>query len=281
MRHGGLDAAAAELSVTVSAVSHQIRTLEADLEVKLTRRDGRRLRATAAGEALLPGLTKGFASIVAAVALVTQSRRDGPVTIAMLQTFALHWLVPRLPAFERAQPLIEVRLALDSRPVDFAREEVDLAILFGRGPWPGLACDLLFEDALLPVCSPGLLAGDPPLREPADLARHTLLASASRAEAWSSWLAAAGVPGLRPARTQSFETTNLALQAAARGLGVALVGRRLARNLIEARWLVQPFQVALPDTGAYYLTAPAAWAHRRSVRTLRAWILDEAAREDA
>lgn len=181
----------------------------------------------------------------------------------MLQTFALHWLVPRLPAFERAQPDIEVRLALGSRPVDFAREEVDLAILFGRGPWPGLE------------------AGEPPLREPADLARHTLLASVSRAEAWPAWLAAAGVPDLRPARTQSFETTNLALQAAARGLGVALVGRRLARNLIEARWLVQPFKVALPDTGAYYLAAPAAWAHRRSVRTLRAWILDEAAREDA
>ncbi|MDX6749439.1 transcriptional regulator GcvA [Geminicoccaceae bacterium 1502E] len=280
MRHGRLADAAAELHVTPSAVSHQIRGLEADLGIKLARREGRRLVPTAAGEAMLPGLREGFTRIGEAVATVRELEREGPVTLSVLQTFALHWLVPRLPGFERRYPASEVRLAIGSRPVDFAREDVDLAVRHGDGAWPGLRSDLLFRDALLPVASPILLSREPPLLAPEHLARHTLLASAARPDAWPSWLASVGLPSLAGARTQTFESTNLALQAAARGLGVAIAGRRLVRSLVEARWLVVPFRQSCGDPKAYWVTCPEEWAGLPRIRRVREWLLEEARAEE-
>jgi LysR family transcriptional regulator, glycine cleavage system transcriptional activator len=275
MRHGGLEGAAGELAVTVSAISHQIRALEADLGAKLTRRIGRRLSPTTMGEALLPGLREGFARITEAVAELTEADAVGPLTVNMRQTFALHWFAMRQPRFERAHPQIPLRLLLSSRPIDFAREEVDLAVYYGAGDWPGLRADLLFADPLVPVCSPMLLSGEPGLRCPSDLARHTLLVSVDRQQAWPDWLQLAGVAVGSPLRTQVFETTNLALQAAARSLGVALVGRRLARSLVDARWLALPFEIALPDPFAYFLVCPRAWAERPRIRALRSWLIEE------
>ncbi|MDF1586644.1 transcriptional regulator GcvA [Marinimicrococcus flavescens] len=280
MRHGRLADAAEELHVTASAVSHQIRGLEADLGIKLVRREGRRLVPTAAGEAMLPGLREGFTRIGEAVATVRELEREGPVTLSVLQTFALHWLVPRLPGFERRYPASEVRLAIGGRPVDFAREDVDLAVRHGDGAWPGLRSDLLFRDALLPVASPILLSREPPLLAPEHLARHTLLASAARPDAWPSWLASVGLPGLAGARTQTFESTNLALQAAARGLGVAIAGRRLVRSLVEARWLVVPFRQSCGDPKAYWVTCPEEWAGLPRIRRVREWLLEEARAEE-
>lgn len=280
MRHGRLADAAAELHVTPSAVSHQIRGLEADLGLKLVRREGRRLVPTAAGETLLPGLRDGFARIAGAVATLRGLEREGPVTLSVLQTFALHWLVPRLHGFEQRHPGSEVRLSIGSRVVDFARDEVDLAVRHGEGEWPGLRADLLFRDALLPVASPILLSREPPLLAPEHLARHTLLASAARPDAWPAWLASVGLPDLAGARTQVFESTNLALQAAARGLGVAIAGRRLVRSLVEARWLVAPFRQACRDARAYWVTCPEEWAGLPRIRRLREWLLAEARAEE-
>lgn len=269
--------AAEALNVTPSAISHQLRSLEAALGVTLLRHVNRQLVLTEAGQLLLPGVHDGFARIEAALAGLDAHSRTGALTVSMLSTFAVQWFIPRLPRFQKAHPEVEVRVSTGMRYVDLLRDGIDAAIRYGDGHWPGLRCERLMGEAMLPVCSPALLRNGPALKRPADLARHTLLLSEARPDDWRFWLADAGVPDLRPAHSMVFETTAFALEAAHTGAGVAIVARELVAEALAQGRLVAPFDRIYLRPGAYFLVCAEARADEPKIAALRAWLLSEIA----
>jgi LysR family transcriptional regulator, glycine cleavage system transcriptional activator len=191
------------------------------------------------------------------------------LTISLGMSFATKWLVPRLDRFRRLHPGVDVRLDVTERLADFAREEVDAATRFGAGVYPGMRADRLFEEELFPVCSPGLVRGERPLRHPEDLRHHTLIHVDWRAEGetwpdWPMWLLAAGVTDVNPSRGIHFRETALAIQAAVEGQGVALGNTSLVSDDLAAGRLVRPFDLSMrgPARFAYHLVAPRATADR-------------------
>ncbi|WP_119460699.1 transcriptional regulator GcvA [Rhodospirillaceae bacterium SYSU D60014] len=271
--------AAQELHVTHSAVSHQIKALEDWLGVPLFRRLNRTVVLTEAGQSYLKPLREIFERLADASRQVRQQDQSGPLTVSTMPSFAAKWLVPRLRGFRERHPEIDVRISATEKLVDFERDDVDLAIRYGRGNWPGLRIEPLLTEHLFPVCSPKLLEGPAPLRVPADLAHHPLLHDSDwNEDFWSRWLAVAGVDGVSPRRALSFNYSNLMLQAAIDGLGVALSHNALAGDDLAAGRLVKPFDICLPTEFAFYLVAPESNADRPKIVAFRDWLLAEAAR---
>jgi LysR family glycine cleavage system transcriptional activator len=278
-RHLNFTRAAEELHVTQAAVSHQIKLLEEHLGQALFRRAGRNLALTPAGRALLPALGEAFGQIAAAVEGLGAAEQAGALSVTLRPYFAMKWLAPRLGRFWRAFPGIALSLHHSIEAVDFAREEVDLAVLWGRGDWPGVAAEALQAGELAPVCSPALLAGPRPLEGPADLARHNLLHEESR-DLWTRWLAAAGLPDLAAAHETIVDDTNVRLEAAVDGQGVALGWIPLLAEELASGRLVRPFEMAL-EGYAYYVVTPPGGLARPKVRAFRDWLFEEAARDAA
>lgn len=281
-RHLSFTRAADELHVTQAAVSHQIKALEADLGVRLFRRLNRSLLLTDEGQLLAPAVRRAFDELAAGVEQV-RGRGGGTLTISTTPSIAANWLAGRLGRFQALRPEFEIRLMATPRLVDFAREGVDCGIRYGFGAWPGLVAVRLFSAALTPVCSPRLLKRPEPLREPADLARHTLLHALDDMDDWRLWLRAAGVSGVDPQRGPKFEAMPLALQAAISGTGVAISRGPLADEALAAGVLVRPFDFELPSECAYYFVAPELRAEQPKVQAFRTWLLAEvaAARADS
>ncbi|MBM3490799.1 MAG: transcriptional regulator GcvA [Alphaproteobacteria bacterium] len=276
-RLGGVAQAAAHLRVTQTAISHQLSRLEEQLGLPLFRRQGRKLKLTLAGEALFPPARIAFEQLRRAVDRLHAVERPNVLTVSTLPSFATKWLVPRLAGFQARAPEVDARITTSSHAVDFAAEEVDVAVRFGRGNWPGTRADRLFSEDIQPVCAPRLLAGEPPLREPADLARHTLLHVSPFDDDWRLWLTAAGLGHIDPRRGLSFDLSINALQAAMDGLGVAIGHSAFVARDLAAGRLVAPFALKVPMHAAYYVVAPLATAERPKVKAFRDWLLDEAA----
>lgn len=271
--------AAEELSITPSAISHQIRGLEAHLGVRLFRRASRSLMLTDEGQSYLPVLRDAFDAIHAATSRLATRRAAGPLTVSLLSSFAVRWLIPRLRRFQSSRPEIEVRLSTTARPVDFRREDIDCAIRHGRGQWPGLAADLLLAEDLFPVCGPKLLEGRHPLKAPHDLALHSLFHIAMRRDDWRVWLNAVGIADIDPERGPVFESSDLALRAAAEGLGVAIASSALVEDDLEKGRLVAPFDVRLPTDSGYYFVVPEDRREQPKIAAFRAWLLEEVQRD--
>ncbi|WP_341704510.1 transcriptional regulator GcvA [Ferrovibrio sp.] len=286
-RHLSFTRAAEELHVTQTAVSHQVKQLEAVLGLPLFRRFNRRLVLTEAGQAYLPRLTEAFDIMDAASRQI--GRRGGPrrLRISTLQSFAAKWLVPRMPRFQALHPGLDLLLSTSPVPVDFRRDEIDLAIRLGGGRYPGLHVEHLMDDYVFPVCAPALPDGDPPLRRPSDLARHALLHDIwilpeEEAPTWRFWLAqakqqGAETAGIDPVRGPGFSDTAMALQAAIAGQGVALGRRVLVADDLAAGHLVQPFGPEVKNRFSYYLVCPPALAQNRDLVAFRDWLVDEIA----
>jgi LysR family glycine cleavage system transcriptional activator len=184
------------------------------------------------------------------------------------------WLLPRLGGFRAAHPEIDVRLSADSEMVDFARSDFDIGIRTGRGRWPGLRSHLILTEQLTVVCSPEL-ARSVPLRTPRDLARTTLLHDEPR-ERWAIWFRRLGIDDVDPWRGPGFSHSNMVIQAAVAGQGVAVVGETLATDELRAGRLVRPFAETLPTDYSYYLVYLEAAAERPKIVAFRDWILAEA-----
>lgn len=266
-----------ELNVTQGAVSRQVKALEEFLEVKLFRRMNRALLLTEEGQVYLPAVREALDRIDAATTRIRGRRGQGLLTVRLLPTFAMRWLIPRLHRFQDAYPGVEVRITTSLRPIDFDREDVDMAIGREQERSPGLRYDRLMPEDLIAVCSRTLLAGPTPLRAPADLARHTLLHAASRREAWRVWVNVVGLEGVDPEGGLVFEHYYFVLQAAVDGLGVAVAPRPLVADDLDAGRLVAPFDVTVSSEDAYYLVYPESRAALPNVRAFRQWILEEAA----
>ena len=279
-RHESFTRAADELSVTQGAVSHQVKALEAELGVALFRRTANGLVLTEAGRAYRVAVRDGLERIVAGTEALTRGRRTKVLTVSMSPNFAAKWLVPRIGAFVADHPEIDLRLSAALHHVDFGAEEVDMAIRHGAGVWPHLRAVRLYEEVLFPVCSPALVAGEPPLRAPADIVRHTLLHLDDRAD-WLKWLRAAGVEGADLERGPVFNQASLAIDAAVDGQGIALSRTALAARDLLAGRLVRPFGPDLAVGYGYYVVCPERLADDPKVAIFRDWLLAEAAAERA
>jgi LysR family transcriptional regulator, glycine cleavage system transcriptional activator len=275
-RHLSFQRAAAELSVTPTAISHQIKRLEEDLGIELFRRLTRKLQLTEAGRTLLPEVAGAFDKLANAVERVKASGDSGMLTISALITLAYRWLAPRLPKFQARHPQIDVRLEASQRLVEFARDEVDVGIRHGNGHWTGLTAIKLFDDRFTPLISPKLLEKGPPLNTPADLVGYRLLRDSPYFE-WEDWFEAAGAAAPPEARGHRFDSSQLAVQAAEGGLGVALVHPDFFAEELESGRLVQPFPIIAENGKGYYLVYPPAFADRPKVAAFREWLLAEAA----
>lgn len=281
-RHLSFTKAAAELNVTPAAVGHQVKALEALLEVPLFRRLTRALRLTDAGQAALPTLSQGFDKLAQGVEQMRAHSERGVLTISVSPSFGAMWLVPRLEDFRRRHPDIEIRIDGTDRLVDVARGEADVALRYGPGGYNGVRVDRLFGQVNTPVCSPALLRGAHPLRQPDDLRHHTLLhVEWKDAEAsWRMWLLAAGLHDIDSTRGPRFNQESMAVQAARDGHGVALVGDMLVADDLATGRLVRPFDPSLstPLTFSYYLLSAPDRAGQPKVAAFRDWLLDEAHR---
>ena len=297
-RHLSFARAAQELHVTPAAISQQIRSLEEFAGVKLFRRKTRAVVLTDAAQAALPALREGFDRFVEGYAAMRRHEETGTLTVSMPPSFGAKWLIPRLDRFHRLHPDLDMRIDTSERLIDFERDEVDVAIRYGHGSYPGLHSECLLSDSVAPVCSPALIDGDPPLREPADLARHVLLqvrwkmllrdgdAGTDFVPDWRMWLRAAGLTDIDPDRGPQFSLDSMALQAAIAGQGVALAPSTLTEEDIRAGRLVRPFGAGI-GTGPsarpfrYYVVCPEADKDRAKVQAFRSWVLAEAAEAES
>lgn len=285
-RHMNFTKAAAELSVTPAAVSHQIKTLEDFLGVSLFRRTPQGLFLTDAGQACLPGIRDGFDQLLMAVDQLRTVGETGILTVSVAPSFAAKWLLPRLDRFQTAHPEIDVRVSASMALVDFSSGDVDLAIRYGSGAYPGLEVELLVRDTVYPVCSPALLEGPHGLRSPDQLRHHTLLHDDSpdgdeSCPTWPMWIRAAGIEGVDATRGPRFNQSSLVLEAALLGRGVALAKSTLADADVAAGRLVKPFDISFPVRFAYYIVHPRSKATLTKVALFKAWLKDEAARAEA
>ena len=281
-RHLSFTRAAAELNVTQTAISHQIRRLEEQLGVRLFLRKSRALLLTREAQEYLPAVRAAFQDLRLATERLKRPEKAQLLTVSTVASLAAKWLLPRLASFQEAHPAIEVRISSSSHLVDFRREEVDVAIRYGRGRWPGLRATWLMAEDIFPVCSPALLKGGKPLRRPQDLAHHTLIHATVSREDWQLWLTAAGLPtalATRPGLT--FDLSLMALQAAVDGLGVALGRTAYVEADIAAGRLVVPFDVKLPAEAGYYVVAPEETAETPKIALFRDWLVATVAAKPA
>ncbi len=270
--------AAEELNVTQAAVSHQVKALEDWLGVPLFIRRNRALLLTEAGQAYAGPLGEAFDRINAATLRLNTLDSSGTLTVSVLPSIAAKWLVPRMRSFSQAHPEIAVRLSPSTHLTDFNREAVDVVLRYGQGDWPGLRADKFMTEDIFPVCAPGLLDGEHPLRSPEDLRHHTLLHD-DYYEDWRKWLLAAGVEGVDDSRGPVYEDSANLLQAAIAGEGVALGRSALAADDLAEGRLVKPFDISLPVEYAYYVVAPEALAERPKVAAFRDWVIATAAND--
>jgi LysR family glycine cleavage system transcriptional activator len=282
-RRGGFTNAARELHVTPAAVSHQIKTLESHLDVQLFRRLPRGLELTEAGRQLLPQLSRGFHHFARAIEGLGAGGLAGPLTINTVPSFAALWLVPRLAGFLRAYPNIEVQLLAAEKAPDLNRGEVDIRLPYGMGHYPGLATTLVMRENIFPVCAPSLL-NQLRLRRFADLRHHTLLHDVNTGAeeptmTWRRWLRDAGVSGIDPDRGVKFSNAILLVEAAVRGLGVALGRMSLVGDHLATGRLVRPLKASRPADYAYYAVTTHAGAERPRVQAFLGWLEVEAERD--
>lgn len=299
-RHLSFKRAAEELTVTPTAISHQVRGLEDFLGVALFRRLPRALALTAAGEAMLPKVSEGLDCFAAAVERVRAglAPEGGRLDVVAPPSFASRWLIPRLHRFYAAWPGIELHLASALRAIDGAGGaggagdesmrggRPQLWIRFGAGRYPGFRTELLFQPSYTPVCSPRLLRAKLPLREPGDLRFHHLIhddtvGEGHRRATWADWLRAAGVDNGEAIPGLHFSDPALAIAAAIDGLGVALVPKPMVTAELADGRLSAPFEQGLVASAAYYLVMPAALADSPAVAVFRDWLLAEVAADGA
>jgi len=283
-KHLNFTRAADELGLTPAAVSHQIKEIEDQLGVVLFTRTSRTIRLTEAGSALVDASVDALDLLNRAVSRARKMTRGTALLKVTLDAqFASKWLMRRIDSFRKLHPDIELRFDISYEVRDFDLDDVDVAIRFGMGKYPGLVADRLFDNMIIPVCSPALLASGPPLRVPRDLFRHTLVHIEWSQQGvtwpnWRMWMAAAGVDDFDDSRSVVFTTSSDAVQAAIDGSAVALADFAMVANDLSEGRLVRPFDLGIRVSRefAYFLVYPKNAADDPRIVAFRAWILDEA-----
>lgn len=275
-RLGSFKAAAEELAVTPTAVSHQIRGLEQQLGAAFFERQVRRVVLTEAGMQLYPVLRDGFDAIQAALERLAQVRKRPQVVISATNAFTAKWLLPRMTDFRRHLPGIDLQLQATDETVDLRSTAVDIAIRYGRGPYPGLTVEPLFSDHFAPVANPRL-----GVRTVQDLARWPLIYFAWRRQqpqnpTWERWFATAGLKQRAPSGELRFSDEGHAIQAAVAGQGIALVSQALVAEELASGHLHQPFGPGIAGH-TYSLAITPERELSPSAHAVVAWLKGQAA----
>jgi len=277
-RHESFTRAADELCVTQGAVSHQVKALEAGIGVKLFNREHQRLVITEAGREYLTVVRDALDRIALGTEWLVQRQNSGALTVSTSPDFAAKWLVHRIGRFCANHADTDLRISASMHHVDFAREDVDLAVQHGDGNWPGLHVVRLCAEQLFAVCSPRLVAGRHRISKPSDVLKFPLLHLDERTD-WSRWLEATGVLVAEPLHGPVLNHASMVIDAAVDGQGVALARTTLAAwDLLGGR-LVRPFAAALPISKTYWIVCPKATATLPKITTFRDWLLAEAAED--
>jgi LysR family glycine cleavage system transcriptional activator len=288
-RHLNFTRAADELGLTPAAISHQIKEIEDQLGMALFVRTSRTVQLTAAGNVIHEAAVEALTMLGQAVTKARKIRRGATeLKVTADATFASKWLVPRIDSFRKRRPEIELRFDISSQLRDFVHDDIDVAIRFGAGKYPGLVAECLFDNVIIPVCSPKLLESGPPLREPRDLLQHTLVHIEWSRQGvtwpnWRMWMAAAGVEDFDDSKCVLFEDSSHAIQAAIEGSVVALGDFAMIADDLSSGRLVRPFElgIKMPADFAYYLVYPAEVSDDSRIVAFREWIFDEASRTQA
>ena len=288
-RHLNFTRAADELGLTPAAVSYQIKEIEEQLGVVLFTRTSRSIQLTPAGSVLFDAAADALHTLQQAVSKARRlTRGDAQLRLSVGARFATHWLLPRLPQFQAEHPGLALTFDISDAVRDFAADDVDAAIRFGAGDYPGAVSHRLFHTVVVPVCSPALLQSGRPLGRPQDLFNHTLCYVDCRPGGivwpnWPMWMAAAGVDGFDDSRSVAFAESSHVVQAVMDGGAVGLVEWELVERDVQAGRLVRLFDVGVrvaPEF-AYHLVYPAASASDRRVCALRDWMLRTVSAADA
>jgi len=275
-RHESFTRAADELFVTQGAVSQQVKSLEAELGCKLFNRERQGLVLTEAGRDYLTVIRDAPDRIALGTERLVQRQSVGVLTVSTSPDFAAKWLVHRLGRFAEANPGIDLRVSATLHHVDFAREDVDVAVRHGDGTWPGLEVTRVCSEQLFAVCSPKLLTGRPRLAKPADVLKFPLLHLDDR-KAWGRWLALAGVAAPEVLYGPMLSSASMVIDAAVDGQGVALARSTLAAWDLLSRRIVRPFDVHWRPARTYWIVGPKATAALPKIARYRDWLLAEAA----
>lgn len=282
-RHLSFTKAAEELFVTQSAISRQIQSLEQRLGVRLFARRGRGLVLTEAGQQMYRAADRALRILHDAVESIAPGTRQKMVTVTSSMAFCSLWLIPRLSAFRKAHPDVDVRISANNHVLDLDRERIDLAIRYSPVAAAPPDSVRMFGEEIMPVCSPLLLQDRArPLKSPADLRHHTLLHFDDQDGsipwlAWGVWLESAGVPDLKPVGALRFSHYDQLITAARDGQGVAIGRRQLIRNLIDDGSLVTPFTSNAVTDRAYFIVRTAATGARGEVDDFVNWLIAESA----
>jgi len=287
-RHLNFTRAADELGLTPAAISHQVKEIEEQLGLTLFSRTSRTVQLTPAGAVVHEAAVEALDLLVRAVAKARKmSRGLAELKVSSDATFASKWLMPRIDGFRKAHAEVELRFDISSQLRDFEQDDIDMGIRFGAGKYPGLIAERLFDNVIIPVCSPRLLKSGPPLKEPRDLLNHTLVHIEWSRQGvtwpnWRMWMAAAGVEDFDDRSCVLFDDSSHCVQAAIDGSVVALADFAMVAADLSAGRLIRPFElgIKMPSDFAYHLVYPTASADDPRIVAFRDWILDESAKTD-
>ncbi|MEH6549866.1 MAG: transcriptional regulator GcvA [Pseudomonadales bacterium] len=276
-RNGSFKDAANELYVSHSAISHQIKSLERHLGVELFVRKSRSVELTKQGKMYYPVIRDAFDRIADSTELLLSPMKADILTITLYSTFAIRWLIPRMPSFYARHKDIQIRLNTSQMDVDFLHDDVDLCVMIGSPDASDLHYDYLFSSEMYPVCSPALLTRNEPLNGPADLAAHTLLQVYPSDRDWRAWIRAHKLEDtLDPNSGLQFDSYDHALSTAVQGMGVALGMQPYIDRDIKSGYLVEAFpgaRVAAP--GEWYLVCRRDRARSEKVCHFRDWLQEQ------
>lgn len=265
--------ASRELNVTQAAVSQQVKVLEQYLGKPLFVRLTRQLKLTDDGQALLQPTGEAFDLIADSVAIASERVVNERLTVRLGPSIAARWLSPKLRLFWQQHPDIDLCLYHSNSPVDFDREDIDLAITYGDGNWPRVVAEHLLDSDYFPVCSPSLIDEETGTLR-GGLAQQTLLHDA-RIDDWQEWLLLAQIDDVNPRRGITIDDTNVLIASALNGQGVALCSTLFVKDHLEQGTLVKPFAETLYSGNAYYVVCPPSHLHRPAVSEFRTWLFEQ------
>jgi len=279
-RHMSFQKAAVELFVTPAALSYQIRQLEEHLGLKLFNRLNRSIELTEHGHRIAPGLREGFERLTTTMRQLTRRRSGNTLVISAGPGFTAKWLAPRLYRYLAQHPDVDARISASLKLVDFQTDDVDVAIRFGAGIYPGCTPVKLTDEFVTPMCSPSLLTGPSPLKRPEDLIHHTLIHDDTHVgvfelATWQDWLTTAGIKGVEVGQELHFDLANHAQDAAISGAGVVLGRTVLAQGDLDSGRLVAPFDLKLKADYSFYLIVHKDRADCAAVRSFTDWMFNE------
>ncbi len=272
--------AAQELNVTQAAVSHQIKSLESNLDQLLFIRGNRSLKLSDAGKQFLPYVDQMFLTLEQGLNHLASKPKLDTLTVSLIPSFASRWLVPRLGLFLKQYPDIDFRLAPSRGLTNFATEDIDLCIRYGSGKYPGLTSIHLLEEDIYPVCSPGVMQGQHPLIAPNDLRHHVLLHDDGHGD-WHKWLVEAKANDVDSSKGPVFTDSAMAVQSALEGDGVALARSQLVLDDLAKGRLIRPFNISQPTGFSYYIVYPEDRTPSAPMIAFIEWLQQQARESDA